>query len=182
MPREVLWWALRSVGVEEWIVNVIKVMYDGATTAVKLKGSESKEFAVKVGVHQGSVLSPLLFIIVLEALSKTFRTGLPWELLYADDLDLLAESERELLAKITCWKKGMEEKGLRVNMAKTKIMKCSLTSGQVENSGRWPCGICKKGVGRNSICCDVCKEVDPQEMQWCKRKTAGWEKISASSL
>ena len=39
----------------------------------------SKKFEVKVGVHQGSVLSPLLFIIVLEALSREFRAGVPWE-------------------------------------------------------------------------------------------------------
>ena len=37
----------------------------------------SQEFEVKVGVHQGSVLNPLLFIIVLEALSREFRTGVP---------------------------------------------------------------------------------------------------------
>ena len=37
VPREVLWWALRRVGVDEWIVNVIKAMYEGATAAVKLK-------------------------------------------------------------------------------------------------------------------------------------------------
>ena len=48
---------------------------------------------MKVGVHQGSVLSPLLFIIVMEALSRTFREGLPMELLYADDLVLMADSE-----------------------------------------------------------------------------------------
>ena len=40
-----------------------------------------------VGVHQGSVLSPLLFIIVLEALSREFRVGLPMELLYAEISD-----------------------------------------------------------------------------------------------
>src|SRR5260221_5452632 len=96
VPREVLWWALRRLGVEEWIVNIIKVMYEGSTTAIKLKDGESKEFEVKVGVHQGSVLSPLLFIIVLETLSKEFREGLPWELLYADDLALIAESEEKL--------------------------------------------------------------------------------------
>ena len=43
-------------------------------------------------MHQGSVLSPLLFIIVLEALSREFREGLPMELLYADDLVLVAET------------------------------------------------------------------------------------------
>ena len=42
----------------------------------------SEEFGVGVGVHQGSVLGPLLFILVLEALSHEFRTGIPWELLH----------------------------------------------------------------------------------------------------
>jgi len=90
VPREVVWWALRSLGVEEWLVAVIRAMYEGVTTAVRMKDGESDSFEVKVGVHQGSVLSPLLFIIVLEALSKEFRVGLPRELLYADDLCLIA--------------------------------------------------------------------------------------------
>ena len=50
---------------------------------MRLNGTESKTFSVKVGVHQGSVFSLLLFIIVLEALSREFREGLPMELLYA---------------------------------------------------------------------------------------------------
>jgi hypothetical protein len=60
------------LGVEKYLVNVIKAMYEGASTAVKLRNGESEAFEVKVGVHQGSVLSPLLFIIVLEALSRQF--------------------------------------------------------------------------------------------------------------
>ena len=60
VPREVVWWALRKRGVDEWLINVIKSMYEGATTTVKFKEGESAEFEVKVGVHQGSVLSPLL--------------------------------------------------------------------------------------------------------------------------
>ena len=79
VPREVVWWALRHLGVEEWLVTVIRAMYEGVTTAVKMKDGQSDGFEVKVGVHQGSVLSPLLFIIVMEALSSEFRVGLPWE-------------------------------------------------------------------------------------------------------
>ena len=81
VPREIVWWALRVVSVDELIVKAIQAMYDGAPTAVRLRNGESKEFGVKVGVHQGSVLNPLLFTIVLETLSREFRCGLPWELL-----------------------------------------------------------------------------------------------------
>ena len=100
VPREVVWWALRCLGVDEWIVSVIKAMYEDATTTVRVNGRESKAFSVRVGVHQGSVLSPLLFIIVLEALSREFREGLPMELLYADDLVLVAETEELLMEKL----------------------------------------------------------------------------------
>ena len=86
VPRKVLWWALRSLGVEEWAVRVIQGMYTDVKSRVRVNGQYSKEFGVGVGVHQGSVLSPLLFILVLEALSRQFRSGVPWELLYADDL------------------------------------------------------------------------------------------------
>ncbi len=62
------------------------VLYEKARTVVRTKQGCSEEFEVKVGVHQGSVLSPLLFITVMDALSKGVRGGLPWQLLYADDL------------------------------------------------------------------------------------------------
>ena len=54
VPRDVLWWALRQSGVDEWIVRVIQSMYEGALTSMKLGVGESVEFADKVGVHQGS--------------------------------------------------------------------------------------------------------------------------------
>ena len=80
---------------QEWLVSAIMATYAGVATAVRLNCTESAEFEVTVGVHQGSVLSPLLFIVVLEALSRAFKVGLhvPWELLYADDLVLISETE-----------------------------------------------------------------------------------------
>ena len=45
----------------------------------------------------------------------------------------------------------MEKKGLRVNTGKTKVMWCRLSMDQAEDSGEHPCGVCRKGVGDNSI-------------------------------
>ena len=50
-------------------------MYANAQSRVLVGEGYSEEFEVKVSVHQGSVLSPLLFIIMLEALSREFRSG-----------------------------------------------------------------------------------------------------------
>ena len=91
-------------------------LYKDVRSSVKVGNGYSEEFGVGVGVHQGSVLSSLLFIIVLEALSREFRVGCSWELLYADDLMISAESKEELLVKVKTWKTEMEKKGLCVNM------------------------------------------------------------------
>ena len=69
-PRKVIWWALRKLGVEKWIVRLVQGMYSNVRSRVRVGEGYSEEFEVKVGVHQGSVLSPLLFIIVHEALSR----------------------------------------------------------------------------------------------------------------
>ena len=55
-----------------------------------------EEFEVKVGVHQGSVLSPLLFAIVVDVITKNARRGVVNELLYADDLVLMSEIMEDL--------------------------------------------------------------------------------------
>ena len=55
VPRSVLWWAMRKLGVEEWIVRTVMAMYANAKSAVRVNGSYSPEFDVKVSVHQGLV-------------------------------------------------------------------------------------------------------------------------------
>ena len=91
-------------------------MYEEATTKVRVNGREREVFNVKVRVHQGPILSPLLFIIMLKALCREFRfrEGLADELLYAYVLVLIAaETEELLLEKLRKWKKGMKVKGLK---------------------------------------------------------------------
>ena len=120
----------------------------------RVREGYSEEFEMKVGVHQGSVLSPLLFIIVLEALSREFRSGVPWEDLYADDLVIIAESLEECVRRLLTWKEAMEKKGLRVNAGKTKIMICGTGLDLLQSSGEFPCAVCHTGVGSNSIFCN----------------------------
>jgi len=78
-------------------------------------------YEVKVGMHQGSALSPLLLVIVMEAISREFRLALPWELLYADNLVVIAETE-DLIQFLNEWKNNVENRGMRVNMNKTKVL------------------------------------------------------------
>ena len=157
VPRDVVWWAMRKLGVDEWIVNVVKAMYSNSRSQVRINNEFSEEFLIKVGVHQGSVLSPLLFIIVLEALTREMRSGCPEELLYADDLVLMGETVDLLKAKLESWKHSLESGGLRVNLKKTKIMVSGCEVGEVREQGKYPCGVCHKGVGVNSLYCKFCK-------------------------
>ena len=95
VPREVISWAMRKLGVEEWLVSAVMSIYIGAKTVVRTVYGNSKGFEVK-----GSGLSPLLFVIVMEAISREFTVALPWELLYADDLAVIAETEEELIKRL----------------------------------------------------------------------------------
>ena len=81
IPRDVIWWEMCKLGIDEWLVHLVQSMYKDVRSRVRLGDGYSKEFCIKVGFHQGSVLSPLLFIIVLEALPKEFNIGCLWELL-----------------------------------------------------------------------------------------------------
>ena len=166
VPQKVIWWALRKLGVEEWIVQPVQGMYANAWSHVRVGEGYSEEFEVKVGVHQGSVLSPLLFIIVLEALSREFCSGVPWEDLYANDLFIIAESIEECVRRLLTWKDAMEKKELRVNAGKTKIMICCMGLDLLQSSGELTCAVCRSGVGSNSIFCDGCKH-------WVHKKCSG---------
>ena len=164
IPRSVLWWAMRLVGADDWLVGVVQAMYKDSKSYVRVNGSCSSSFDVTVGVHQGSVLSPLLFVIVMEALSRDFRHGFPWEMLYADDLVITADNLDDLRERFGIWKTGLENRGLRINVKKTKIMHSSYLDDRLpRKSGKFPCGVCLRGVGRNSIYCSFCKH-------WVHRK------------
>ena len=82
----------------------------------------SEEFEVNVGVHQGSVLSPLLFVIVVDVITENATRGVVNELLYADDLVIMSEDMEDLKERFWNCKDALESKGIKVNSRKTKLM------------------------------------------------------------
>ena len=166
VPRKAILWALRRQGVPERLAAAVMALYVGTKSKVKTAAGTSQDFDIGVGVHQGSALSPLLFITVMEKAIKEVSGDGPWELLYADDLVLTAESEDEVTSMFNRWKEGMEERGLKVNMDKTKLMATGKRSTHLVQSGRFPCGCCGKGVGVNSVLCTECNK-------WCHQRCSG---------
>ena len=65
VPRKVIRWALRQLGMEEWLGQTVMTIYEKARTVARIKLGYSTELEVKVGVYQGSVISPLLFVAAM---------------------------------------------------------------------------------------------------------------------
>ena len=74
-------------------------LYIGARTRVKVGAHFSEEFEVNIGVHQGSALSPLLFAIVVNVATNEIKEVMSQEILYVDDIVLIADSMAELQEK-----------------------------------------------------------------------------------
>jgi len=95
----------------------------------------------------------------MEAISREFRVALPWELLSADDVAVIAETEDELIIRLNYWKDNVDRKGMRVSMNKTKVMISGERHKVRQKAVRWPCGVRSKGVGSNSLQCTSCQKL-----------------------
>ena len=78
VPRQLIWYSLRRKGVPEAYINIIRDMYTGCKTSAMASAGMTKGIEIGVGLHQGSALSPLLFVIIIDVITEEIEEGTPW--------------------------------------------------------------------------------------------------------
>ena len=124
VPREMVMATLRWMGVTETAVRMVEDTYEKTTARVVVGEGASEKFDSPIGMRQGSVLSPLLFIAVLDLMSrKTVMKDAMKKLLYVDDLALVANDKRELHETMKEWNCLFTRHGLEHNLENTEVLR-----------------------------------------------------------
>ncbi|TWW78236.1 R2DM Retrovirus-related Pol polyprotein from type II retrotransposable element [Takifugu flavidus] len=130
VPWGVLWGVLREYGVSGPLIRAVRSLYDRCQSLVRIAGSKSNSFPVRVGLRQGCPLSPILFIIFMDRISRCSHgvEGIRFgdlriaSLLFADDVVLLASSARDLQLSLDRFAAACEAAGMRISTSKSEAM------------------------------------------------------------
>ena len=97
-------------------------MYEGSETVVRSAVGTTESFNDKVGLHQGSELSPFLFAMIMDRLTGEVRREPPWTMLFADNIVICEETREEVEQRLESWKYALERKGMKVSRSKTEYL------------------------------------------------------------
>ena len=133
IPRDKLWEVLQKYGIGGQLLLAIKSFYCQPEVCVRMNGKQSKPFHVGVGLRQGCVLSPLLFIVYMNWIDKCSQTdeGVTIgsfkisRLLFADDLVLLASTESGLQHSLSSFAAACNTAGMKISTKKTEVLHLS---------------------------------------------------------
>ena len=122
VPREKLWYCMRKSGIVEKYEQLVQDMYEESETVVRCAGGTTESFKVKVGLHQGSALSPFLFAVIMDRLTDKVRREPPWTMLFADDIVICEETREEVERRLESWKYALERRGMKVSRSKNEYL------------------------------------------------------------
>ena len=139
VSREAMGKVLRYYGVPEWLVKLVKDLHEGTFCKVMSDGSLSEAFEVKSGVIQGGIVSPLLFVLVIDyvmrRVAEETNAGIVWgdgrklaDLDYADDIVLISEGTDEMQRVLDCIVREGGKVGLIINCAKTEMINMNIAN------------------------------------------------------
>ena len=134
------WQIMRNIGFPQHLLKLLQVLYQGQRAAVRTGYGLKEWFSIEQGVRQGCILSPFLFNIYSESIMREALKGFEGSiklrgrtvttLRYADDVALLAGSANELQELLNRTQVASRERGLKLNVEKTKVMLISKNSNQ----------------------------------------------------
>nr|KAG5701327.1 hypothetical protein BaRGS_006101 [Batillaria attramentaria] len=134
VDREVIWKLMSHYGFPPKFVNIIRQLYEDATCQVIHDGKLTEPFTVRTGVRQGCILSPTIFLMVVDWVMRQAtdgkRTGIQWtfskqleDLDFADDIALLSHKQQDAQEKLNRVAEEAEKTGLKINISKTEVMR-----------------------------------------------------------
>ena len=144
-----MWKLLRHYGVPEKIISLIQCTFQDMSCRIAHASQLSESFQVKTGVRHGCLLSPFLFLQVIDWIMKTTTTGrnngIQWtlwmqldDLDFADDLALLSHNHSQMQDKTSLLETTSAGIGLKINRKKTELMKMNTTANAPVTVGGQP--------------------------------------------
>ena len=110
ISQNVMWWATEKHKAK--YITLIKDMYNNVVTSVRTSDVDTDDFPIKIGLHQGSALSPYLFALMMDEVTRDIQGDIPWCMLFADDVVLVDDSRTGVIRKLELWRQTLDSKGL----------------------------------------------------------------------
>ena len=134
VDRETIWKLMKHYGIPQKLINIIQQLYEDSSCQIIHNGKLTDPFPVKTGVRQGCMLSPTIFLIVIDWIMRRTtegsNTGIQWtfikhleDLDFADDIGLLSHKQQHAQSKLTRLAEEAEKTGLKINTKKTEVMR-----------------------------------------------------------
>ena len=134
VDRDVIWRLMHHYGFPPKFVAIIQQLYEDATCQVIHDGKLTEPFSVQTGVRQGCLLSPTIFLMVVDWVMRQStagqKTGIQWtftkqleDLDFADDISLLSHKQQDAQEKLCRVAEEAKKTGLQINIGKTEAMR-----------------------------------------------------------
>ena len=134
IDRTLLWNILKEKGIKGNLFNSLRSMYSSVKSCIRCNGTTSDPVDSKIGLKQGCLASPILFLFFIDELEKMFKqnnargiqlhpdTIQVFLLMFADDLALMADTVGELQRQLNLLSDFCQNYKLKVNESKTKVV------------------------------------------------------------